>query len=153
MNKPDKYSYPAFIGFDEPAGRYYILFPDLPGCTTTGDTEKDALLNAQEAMSLHLFGMEDEGDAVPSPSSIMELKGGKGETVVLIEAWMPHFREQMETKAVNKTVTLPGWLDKLARTANLNYSQILRDAIIDRLGVSRTIMREKNQERKEKVPA
>ena len=149
--KPDKYIYPAFLGFDEPTGRYYILFHDLPGCTTTGDTEEEALNNAKEAMSLHLFGMEDDGDEIPDASPIIGLQGENGEVVVLIEVWMPSFRERMETKAVNRTVTLPSWLDKEAKGADLNYSQILQDGIMQRLGVSRTVERKKKN--KSKVPA
>ena len=142
MNKPDKYKYPAFLGYDEPTGRYYVLFPDLPGCTTTGDTEEEALGNAKEAMSLHIFGMEDDGDEIPAPNSIVGLQGENGETIILVEAWMPSFREKMETKAVNKTVTLPGWLDKIGKAANLNYSQVLQDGIMERLGVSRATVQE-----------
>ena len=64
--KPDKYRYPAFLGLDKHTGRYYILFPDLPGCTTTGDTEDEALDCAREALALHLFGMEDDEDDIPA---------------------------------------------------------------------------------------
>ncbi|GHV43532.1 antitoxin HicB [Synergistales bacterium] len=141
MRKPDRYRYPAFIGLDDATGRYYILFPDLPGCTTTGDTEEEALQNAKEAMSLHLFGMENDRDEIPIPGSVLEARGENDEPIVLIEAWMPSFREKMETKAVNKTVTLPDWLDKEGRSANLNYSQILQYAIIERLSISRSIVR------------
>ncbi|GHS92264.1 antitoxin HicB [Synergistales bacterium] len=145
MHKTDRYRYPAFIGLDDATGRYYVLFPDLPGCTTTGDTEEEALSNAKEAMSLHLFGMENDGDEIPAPGSILEVRGENDEPIVLIEVWMPSFREKMETKAVNKTVTLPGWLDKEGRSANLNYSQILQDAIMERLSISRNIVREKRR--------
>lgn len=146
---PPKYTYPAFLGFDEPTGRYYVLFHDLPGCTTTGDTEEEVLRNAHEALSLHLYGMEDDGDKIPAPSAIVGLKGENSEAVVLIEVWMPSFRERMETKAINRTVTLPGWLDREAKTANLNYSQILQDGIMERLKVSRTVQRQ----RRRKIPA
>jgi predicted RNase H-like HicB family nuclease len=108
MSTPSKYRYPAFVGFDELIGRYYILFPDLPRCTTTGDSEDEALNNAKEALSLHLFGMEDDNDDIPSPSFVRGLRGENNEAVVLIEVWMPSFREKMETKCVNKTVTAPG---------------------------------------------
>lgn len=65
-------------------------------------------------MSLHLWGMEADGDEVSAPTPLHKLDSGEyaeeGEKVVavLIEAWMPYFRESMETKAVNRTVTLPG---------------------------------------------
>jgi predicted RNase H-like HicB family nuclease len=149
MRKPDRYRYPALIGLDDATERYYVLFPDLPGCTTTGDTEEEALQSAKEAMSLHLFGMENDGDEIPTPGSVLEIRGENDEPIVLIEVWMPSFREKMETKAVNKTVTLPNWLDKEGRSANLNYSQILQDAIMERLSISRNIVRG----RKRKVSA
>lgn len=147
--RPARYCYPAFIGFDVPTKCYYILFPDLPGCTTQGYMEEEALVCAKEALSLHLYGMEDDGDEIPEPSSIVGLKGEDGEAVVLIEVWMPSFRERMETKAVNRTVTLPGWLDKEAKVASLNYSQILQDGIMERLRISRTVQKK----RRAKMPA
>jgi len=143
--RPDKYRYPAFLGLDEATGRYYILFPDLPGCTTTGDTEDEVLASASEALSLHLFGMEDDGDEIPTPSSLIGLHGENGEAVTLVEVWMPSFREKMETKAVNRTVTLPGWLDKEAKIAALNYSQILQDGIMERLKISRQVSKLKKR--------
>ncbi len=147
--RPARYRYPAFIGFDEPTKCYYILFPDLPGCTTQGYTEEEALTSAKEALSLHLYGMEDDGDEIPQPRSIVGLKGENGETVVLIEVWMPSFRERMETKAVNRTVTLPGWLDKEAKAAGLNYSQILQDSVMERLRIGRVV----RKNRRAKIPA
>jgi predicted RNase H-like HicB family nuclease/post-segregation antitoxin (ccd killing protein) len=137
--KQTKYLYPATLGFDESTGRYYVLWPDLPGCTTTGDTQEEAVKNAHEAMALHLYGMEDDGDKIPPPSQIVGIRHDDNEAVILVEVWMPSFRERMETKAVNRTVTLPGWLDKEAKDAELNYSQMLQDSIMERLRISRTV--------------
>jgi predicted RNase H-like HicB family nuclease/post-segregation antitoxin (ccd killing protein) len=145
MNRPDKYRYPAVLGYDSSTKQYYVLWPDLPGCTTTGETEDEALENAREAMSLHLWGMEDDRDTIPSPTPLQNLdlkeyaEDGNRIVAVLIEIWMPSFREKMETKAVNRTVTLPGWLDSQAKRAALNYSQILQDGIMERLKISRTV--------------
>jgi predicted RNase H-like HicB family nuclease len=144
--KPVKYSYPAILGFDEPTGRYYVLWPDLPGCTTTGDTEEEALCCAREAMSLHMYGLEEDNEGIPASSPVIGLACDKNEAVVIIEAWMPSFREKMEIKAINRTVTLPGWLDREAKTANLNYSQILQDGIMQRLHISRAV--EKSRRKK-----
>ncbi|VAX22630.1 DNA-binding protein, CopG family [hydrothermal vent metagenome] len=46
--------------------------PDLPGCVSTGDTRKEAKSNIQEAISLHIDGMKQDGEPVPEPSSISE---------------------------------------------------------------------------------
>jgi len=149
MNTPDRYRYPAVLGYDASTNQYYLLWPDLPGCTTTGATEDEALEHAREAMSLHLWGMEVDGDEIPAPTPLHRLDLGEyveeGEKIVavLVEVWMPSFRERMETKAVNRTVTLPGWLDSQAKRAALNYSQILQDGIMERLKISRVVVQRK----------
>lgn len=151
MNKPDRYRYPAVLGYDDPSKQYYVLWPDLPGCTTTGRTEDEALKNAREAMSVHLWGMEDDGDAIPTPTPIQQLdlseyeEDGNKFVVILVEIWMPSFRDRMETKAVNRTVTLPGWMDREAKQASLNYSQVLQDGIMERLKISRTVTRKEKE--------
>ena len=38
----------------EKEGGYSVSFPDVPGCFTEGETIEEALINAQEALSLHL---------------------------------------------------------------------------------------------------
>jgi predicted RNase H-like HicB family nuclease len=137
--KPAKHIYPAVLGYDESTGKYYVLWPDLPGCTTTGNTPEEALMNANEAMSLHLYGMEEDHDEIPAPSSVTGIPHDNNETPILVEAWMPSFREKMETKAVNRTVTIPNWLDRAAKEASLNYSQVLQDGIMQRLKISRGV--------------
>lgn len=37
---------------DPATGRWSSFFPELPGCTSAGDTEAEALDNAQEALAL-----------------------------------------------------------------------------------------------------
>ncbi len=149
MNSPDRYRYPSVLGYDASTNQYYVLWPDLLGCTTTGATEDEALEHGREAMSLHLWGMEVDGDEIPAPTPLHRLDLGEyveeGEKIVavLVEVWMPSFRERMETKAVNRTVTLPGWLDSQAKRAALNYSQILQDGIMERLKISRKVVQRK----------
>jgi predicted RNase H-like HicB family nuclease len=137
--KPSKYSYPATLGFDKDTNQYYVLWPDLPGCTTVADTEEEAFKNAREAMSLHLYGMEKDDDEIPEPSGLVGIPHDDNEIVILVEVYMPSYREKMETKAISRTVTLPHWLDSEAKAARLNYSQILQDGIMERLSISRSI--------------
>jgi predicted RNase H-like HicB family nuclease len=40
------------IEFDPEAKRWSAVFPELPGCATAGDTEEEAVTNAQEALAL-----------------------------------------------------------------------------------------------------
>ncbi len=43
---------------------YSVRFPQLDGCLTEGDDFQSALRMAQEAMSLHLYGMEQDGEEI-----------------------------------------------------------------------------------------
>lgn len=40
------------IHFDDEAKRWSAVFPELPGCASAGDTEREALANAREALDL-----------------------------------------------------------------------------------------------------
>ena len=142
----DRYVFPALFCYDLP-GQVGIVFPDLPGCTSQSDNDIEALKDAREALSLHLYSMERDGDEIPEPTPVQDLRPEPDEAVVLIDVHMPFFREHMDNKSVNRTVTLPNWLNREAKAADLNFSQILQDALIERLGVCRIV------EQKNKVPA
>ena len=40
------------VELDAPTKRWSAVFPELPGCATAGDTEKEAIANAKEALAL-----------------------------------------------------------------------------------------------------
>ena len=40
------------VEFDPEAKRWSAVFPELPGCASAGDTEKEAIQNAREAVAL-----------------------------------------------------------------------------------------------------
>ena len=130
----DTYVYPA-VFYDEPDG-ISIEFPDLPGCLPCADTMEEAFRNAKEALQLHLYGMEEDGEPIPEPSRVSSVqpKDDVG-SVVMIEAWMPPFREKMLNKSIAKTVTIPRWLDILARREKVSYSHLLQDSLKSYLGV------------------
>jgi predicted RNase H-like HicB family nuclease len=47
--------------------------PDLPGCIAVGDTREEVLRLIREAIELHIVGLREDGLAVPSPSSTVEV--------------------------------------------------------------------------------
>lgn len=88
-----------------------------------------AMSNAKEALSLHLFGMEEDGEKIPEADLLPEVD--HEEKVVLIQVWMTPFREQMRNQSVKKTLTIPAWLNAAAEEANVNFSQVLQNALRD----------------------
>lgn len=129
----DEYIFPAI--FHEAEDGISIYFPNLPGCLPCASDMEEAFRNAKEALQLHIFGMEEDGESIPSPSSVSSLTCGKGDSIAMIRAWMPPFREKMLNKSTNKTVTIPRWLDILAKREKVNYSHLLQEALKTYLGV------------------
>lgn len=43
--------------------------PDLPGCIAAGETREEVIRTIREAIAFHIEGMQEAGEAVPSPSS------------------------------------------------------------------------------------
>lgn len=131
----DRYSYVAIFSYD-PDG-ICIDFPDLPGCcpcADPGDTDM-ALKNAKEALGLHIWGMEQDGDEIPAPTPITEVALGKGQVPVLIDVFMPPVRERVNNRFVKKTLSLPAWLAAKADEDGVNCSKIFQNALIEYLGV------------------
>lgn len=62
-----------FLVIIEPGSHNYSAYvPDLPGCIATGKTLEEVKRNMREAISLHLAGMLEDNEAIPSSSSLAE---------------------------------------------------------------------------------
>lgn len=127
------YSYPAYFYFDEDG--ISIEFPDLPGCLSCAQTDEEAFKNAREALGLHLYGMEVDHDDIPEPSPTNSLHPEDGGVIVMVQVYMPAVRDRINNKSVNRTVTLPAWLNAAALERNINFSQVLQDALKTQIGL------------------
>ena len=125
------YTYPAIFYYDEDG--ISIEFPDLPGCLPCAKTSEEAFHNAREALGVHLFGMEQDGDPIPAPSPVQALHPEAGGVVAMVEVFMPSIRSANTNRSVNRTVTLPAWLNAAALERNINFSQVLQDALKQQL--------------------
>lgn len=130
----DRYVFMAEFGPTKPGG-YTVTFPDLPGCVTEGSTVEEALAMARDALELHLYGMEEDGEVIPMPTPPDKIVVKPPSFMTLVEAWMPPVRDEMAMKAVKKTLTIPKWLNDLAEENRVNYSRILQEALKDHLEV------------------
>lgn len=128
MQKKERYLYPAVLSYEE-GYEIAVTFPDLPGCATSGATESEALTAGREALGLHLFGMEEDGEEIPEPSSVRDVELEEGESVAIIDVFMPSIRLNQKNKAISRTVTIPAWLNAKAIECGINFSQLLQDAI------------------------
>ncbi|CAB1262760.1 type II toxin-antitoxin system HicB family antitoxin [Clostridium sp. MT-14] len=130
----DKYMFPAVFQPCEEGG-YSIYFPDLPGCISEGDTLEEALAMAKDGLELFLWNMEDDKEEIPEPTPPEKIKIEDGNFVVPIIADMKLARAQMNNKTVNTNVTMPQWLKYKAEENKINFSQLLQEAIKQKLNI------------------
>ena len=76
-----------------------------------------------------LFGLEEDKEEIPSASTLNELKLKENEKAVLIDVFMPSVRMANANHPINRTVTLPAWLNALALEHKINVSKLLQEAI------------------------
>jgi predicted RNase H-like HicB family nuclease len=54
----------------DPKSDFGVCFPDFPGCVSAASTIDEAKDMAQEALCLHIKGMLENGETIPSPSRL-----------------------------------------------------------------------------------
>lgn len=135
---PDFYRYHAIFTYEDDG--VHVVFPDLPGCITIGKDEEEAIRMAKEAVSLHIYGMEQDKEPIPEPSSMKKLAEEEvlepNESFYLVEAFMPPFREKQNKRFVKKTLSIPYWLNVEAERQGINFSHTLQNAIKQQLNIA-----------------
>ena len=129
----DHYVYPAIFEYEDD-GRMSISFPDLPGCFSCAESDEEALRMASDALGLHLFAMEEDGDPIPEPAALKDIPCAGNQRSALVEVYMPIVRQSIKSVFIKKTLTIPQWLNSLAERNNINFSQVLQEALKERLG-------------------
>ncbi len=104
-----------------------VDFPDFPGCITAGESLDEAHRRASEVLKFHIKGMIEDGDPIPTPSSlddIMSDSANAGAVPFLVTV------PDNKTKRVN--ITLPKneleAIDDYARRHNMSRSAFLLEA-------------------------
>lgn len=66
--------YPIVIEPGSETTAYGVVFPDLPGCFSAGDTLDEAVKNASEAAALWIEDALDNSEKVPAPSPLEKVR-------------------------------------------------------------------------------
>lgn len=131
--KKDRYYYPAVFSY-VPGEEVSVVFPDFDAATC-GANDAEAFDSARELLGCVIFGLEQDGEALPAATCLNDLSLAENERAVLIDVFMPAVRMAQNNRSVNRTVTLPAWLNAKALENNLNFSQLLQDAIKQQLSI------------------
>lgn len=97
-----------------------ISFPDFPGCISGGGTIDEAIRRGREALAFHVQGMAEDGDEMPVPRSLTELRKD------------PEFREAAEDAVI---VSMPVEFPGKAVRVNISMDERLLESV-DRAAAS-----------------
>ena len=122
---------------------FLIEVPDLKIITEGTDIE-NSIEMARDAISVTLVSMEENGDAVPSASSIEDIDVSSGtfaaegkSFVSMVDVDTTSYRRKIDTTPVRRNVSLPKWLNEEVNASKINVSRVLREALIEKLSVKK----------------
>lgn len=128
-----KYVYPAVFS---PEGKgFNVVFPDLEGCYTCGENLQDSIYMAEDVLAFTLFDYEIENRRIPKPSKLSHIKLKRNEFVNYITCDTIEYQKRHNNKAVKKTLSIPEWLNEAAMANDVNFSQVLQEGLIAKLGL------------------
>lgn len=126
-----RFFYPAIFEPEDIGYSFYV--PDIAGCMTQGDTMEEALDMVQEAIGLML---EDKHpNQYPKPSNPKDVEVTGNQFVMMVEFDKLAYDRKYNAKAVKKTLSIPAWLNSAAKEHNINFSNVLQNALIQELHI------------------
>jgi len=116
---------------------YGVSFPDFPGCITAGSTLEEARRMAAEALALHIEGLREDGEEIPEPSTLDDLRGDpamKGAVAFLTEVKRPEKTVRINITARESQIAE---IDRRARGVGLTRSSFIVQKALDKKVASR----------------
>lgn len=135
--------YPACF-YKEESG-YSVIFPDLNWLSTCGESLEQAMEMAIECLAGYIYTCEKSGDIIPTPSALADVDpvavaieldpdSPVGECFVnMVSVDVAVYAKIYFEKPVKKTLTIPLWLNNAALAQNINFSQVLQEALLVKL--------------------
>ncbi len=127
--------YIAYLHKDKKSD-YGVSFPDFPGCITAGSTLEEARRMAVEALSLHIAGLQEDGEEIPLPSTLDDLQNDpamKGAVAFLVEAKEPEKTVRINITARESQIAE---IDIRARAAKLSRSAYMVIRALEKKGAA-----------------
>jgi predicted RNase H-like HicB family nuclease len=127
-----RYVYPACF-YQEKDKRYSVVFADFE-LATYGDNLADAIYMAADAAAGRILSMINDGEKLPKPSSIKKVKPDNPSGFVsMVCIDLDSLKANHDESLVKKTLTIPSWLNKAAEKQKINFSFILKEALIEKI--------------------
>lgn len=138
-----KRAYPTFLTrTNDKNDTVLVEVPDLE-IITEGYGIEDGISMARDAIGLKVIYLEDENKPVPDSSSITDFNtsdgtfANEGDTILtLVDVDLTEYRKKVDNKSVRRNVTLPNWLNREAEAAHINVSNVLQEALKEKLNLA-----------------
>ena len=128
----NKLFYPSI--FHKEGDGFWVSFPDFPECFTEGNDMEHAYEMAVDALGLAIVCREEQKEEIPIPSKPDEVKTEDGILVVITFDRMEYLKKH-SSKAIKKTLSIPEWLNEEALRMGVNFSQVLQEALIQKISI------------------
>lgn len=132
-----KLSYPVCIYPNNSGHGYTAIVPDLMGCVTCGENIQEVFEMAVDAASGWILTELEDGKKPPKSSNIRDVHADEYPDgfISMLILDMDAYAEKYGEKAVRKNCTIPSWLNTQAELAGINFSKILQESLIEKLGI------------------
>lgn len=121
--------YPVILSKNDDG--YFVTVPDF-AVNTEGKDVADAIAMARDAIGLNVLQLEDEGNAAPEPYS-QSFQIQDDDILTLVDVDIIDYRKKYDNRTVRKNCTIPYCLNADAEKAGINFSQLLQEALKQRL--------------------
>lgn len=112
-----------------------VRFPDLDGAFTGAKDMHEALSLAKDLLAGWLINAQDDNETLPTPSLPSDFDTNKNELTIPIEVNLEFYRAKFDNQIIKKTLTIPKYLNIEAENVGINFSQLLTEALKEKLSV------------------
>ncbi|MGR8774225.1 type II toxin-antitoxin system HicB family antitoxin [Leuconostoc citreum] len=133
MNKNSTLIYPVIMAEHNDEDGYVVTVssPNIPGMHTEANSLSEAAYWSVDAIATMLDG----NDEYPEPMDTKDWKLAENERVVYVPVNMKSWYQQNMSKTIKRSVTVPEYLNEMAKESNINVSRLLTEALEVKLGV------------------
>lgn len=118
--------------FSKADGGYLVYVPDFD-INTFGGSIAEAIEMARDAIGITGISLQDLGQEIPKENSV-EFSKGENDIVSLVDIDFEEYRFKNDNRKVRKNVTIPYYLNAKAEKVGVNFSRVLEEALLVKLG-------------------
>jgi predicted RNase H-like HicB family nuclease len=124
-----------------PKSDFGVSFPDFPGCITAGSSIDEAKDMAHDALSLHIKGMMEDGENIPTPSKLEDIMDdpdyADAAAILIVSV------SEAKPRSIRVNITVPEdmlrKIDTIARKRGMSRSSFLVHAAQNAITASKSL--------------